>query len=109
MSLSIQDFLVIGDIYIITTNDNNLDKKLDIKPIDEIKHQVKDISSFKNRLKNDITKVAQPGIIHRPTPGELLAKDEPEIKKQTDEALKETLDQIPELQKAKEYLQSQKA
>lgn len=100
------DFLVIGDIYIIT-NDSPTDKS-QIKPVEQIQQQIKNISSFKNKLKNDVTSTLKPGIIHRPTPGELLAKDEPEIKKEANSALKETLDQIPELQRAKEYLQKQK-
>ena len=106
MSAALSDFVVIGDIYII--NGDKPIEKFDTKSVDNIHQQVKNISSFKNKLKNEVTNTVQPGIIHRPTPGELLAKDEPEIKKQADSALKETLDQIPELQKAKEFLESQK-
>lgn len=107
MTASLTDFVVIGDIYII--NGTQSDEKLAAKPAENLHHQIKNISSFKNKLKNEVENAAQPGIIHRPTPGELLAKDEPEIKKQANSALKETLDQVPELQKAKEYLRSQKA
>lgn len=99
------DFLIIGDIYII--NADKSIEKLDTKPVDNIQQQVKSISAFKNKLKNEVTQTMKPGIIHRPTPGELLAKDESPIKKESDSALKETLDQIPEFQKAKEYLASQ--
>lgn len=104
--IQLTDFLVIGDIYII--NGTAPLEKFDTKLTDNIQQQVKNISSFKNKLKNEVTSTIKPGIIHRPTPGELLAKDEPPIKKEADSALKETLDQIPELQKAKEFLQNQK-
>lgn len=106
MSANLTDFIVIGDIYIIN---GDTDKKVDNKAdIPNVKATIKDITSFKNKLKNEVTNTVKPGIIHRPTPGELLAKDEPEIKKQADSALRDTLDQVPELVRAKEFLESQK-
>lgn len=101
------DFLVIGDIYIITNQPGDTKHDSKTPSVDSIGHQIKTISAFKNKLKNEVTQTMKPGIIHRPTPGELLAKDEPPIKKESDSALKETLDQIPELQKAREFLASQ--
>lgn len=102
------DFLVIGDIYIITSGEMPANQQASkTSSVDTIQQQIKSISGFKNKLKNEVTSTLKPGIIHRPTPGELLAKDEPPIKKESDSALKETLDNIPELQRAKEYLQSQ--
>lgn len=105
--MNLSDLLVIGDVYIITQSppDNKLDEKPDVP---NVAQTVKDITSFKNKLKNDVTRVVQPGSIKRPNVGELLAKDEPPIKKETDNALRETLDKIPELQEAKEYLAQQR-
>jgi len=101
----ISDFIVIGDIYILT--DNNPDKKVD-NHAPTIPQQVKNIQSFKNKLKNDVTNTVQPGIVKRPSAGELLAKDEPPEKKEADSAMRESLDQIPELREAKKILEEQK-
>lgn len=106
MSANLTDFIVIGDIYIIN---GDTDKKVYNKAdVPNVKATIKDITSFKNKLKNEVTNTVKPGIIHRPTPGELLAKDEPEIKKQADHALRDTLDQVPQLRQAREFLESQK-
>jgi hypothetical protein len=107
--MQITDFLVIGDVYIINneTQAAEFDKPA-AKPLPNIPQTVKNITSFKDKLKNDVTETVKPGIIRRPTAGELLAKDEPEIKKEADAAIKETLDQIPELREAKKLLEEQK-
>lgn len=47
----------------------------------------------------------RPGIIKRPTAQELLARKEPIEVKQAKEAVKESLDQIPELQEHKRALE----
>ncbi len=103
--MGISDFIVIGDVYILA--DNSLDKKVDNQPA-TIPQQVKNIQSFKNKLKNDVVNTVQPGIVKRPTAGELLAKDIPMEKKEADNAMKESLDQIPELREAKKILEEQK-
>lgn len=105
MSTNLTDFLVIGDIYII-----NGDKPLEKYDAGakELPKVVKTITSFKDRIKNTVTDTVKPGVIHRPTAGELLSKEMPEEKKQADNAIEKTLDAIPELKKAKEYLEQQK-
>lgn len=46
----------------------------------------------------------KPGIIKRPSAQELHRRNLPEYKKQEHNAVKETLDGVPDLVKAKEYL-----
>ena len=102
MSVNLTDFLVIGDIYII---DNQTTSPEAIKPSQDIPNAIKTIKQFKDQVKQTVTTTVSPGAIHRPTAGELMAKEEPEIKRQADNAVKETLDKIPELQEAKKTLE----
>ncbi len=103
MSLQISDFLVIGDIYIL----NSDTPKEQSSATKELPKQVEQLKSIKETIKRSVTETIRPGVIHRPTAGELLAKDEPEIKKEADNALRETLEKVPELVAAKKYLQEQ--
>lgn len=113
MSSQLSDIMVIGDIYIINNDnpvvspDKKVDNKPDNQPVPNIPEAIRTISSFKDRLKKDI--IPQPsGAVIRPTAGELMAKEEPEIKKAADDAIRETLDSIPELVAAKKVLEEQK-
>jgi len=48
------------------------------------------------------------GVIRRPDAKEIKKREEPKKVKEGKEAMKETLDKVPELQKAKEYIKKYK-
>lgn len=49
----------------------------------------------------------QPGIIHRPSANQLKLRSEPTIVREEKQAIRESLDQIPELQEHRRLLQEQ--
>lgn len=105
---NLSDFIVIGDVYVITS-DNIIDKKVDNKPLTpNVGDVTKRVTAFKDSLKSHVTETVRPGAIHRPSAGELMAKEEPEIKKAADNAVKETLDAVPELRAARDNLEKLK-
>lgn len=109
MSTNLTDFLVIGDVYIINNEvDKNAYEKVNNKPTTDIPKAIKQITDFKDTLKQTVTNTVKPGVVHRPSAGELMAKEVPTERKEADEALKDTLDQIPELQEAKRVLEGLK-
>lgn len=107
--INLTDVMVIGDIYILSGDtdkkvDNSLDNK---KPLD-LPKAVREIKTIKETLKQSVTDTVKPGSVHRPTAGELMAKDQPDSKKGTDTAMRESLDAIPELREAKKILEGTK-
>lgn len=59
-------------------------------------------------IKNKVKPTMQTGVIKNPTAKDLYERKLPNHVREGKQAMKETLDKIPELQKAKEYVQQLK-